>query len=1163
MSKVLVVDIETTGLDIKKDLIVEIAILELNLKNNSTKILFNSIIKEPDFNKAHFNSWIFKEGYVNANELDEAPLLDNVFDEIQNHLEKSPVTAFNKNFDLGFLRSRGFSIPKEFPCIMLVSAKLLYKLKPENGYKWPSLKKAYNFFIGKEEFSENHRALYDVSREAELLYKLYEAGEFVEMEFSNELEQLYQKYAVESLVEVNINREFVHEPKNKKEAIFYLNTKFPLHYPKSRRIFKDLNCFPLGCGKISIIDFGSGPFTFSFAFLDELLNNSYKYAGGAYDIKIIGIDKSRFSLKLGLEMMAEFTEEIGQKGYKIEYSIKYDNGNFDDIANHIGDWIRSDPSDYIYLAYSASMSSGISNIKPIINKLLELNERSKLNIIIIEPYKFNSGVDIKDLIDNYPNLNINEKHFESSCKKPNGMISDYQAIYNNFRTIIIKNCNHEIETLLQMSNFKDSKQNLTLILNKTIRWLYHERLIDYLGIALLSYDTNQSFSVINSCLPNLKNSRFLTYRIQKGLIPDKYRDITLINSAYSILSMLILKAISKKLDSHLDTSVYSSRICEVERLNRFYEFFTVGYTKYSNFELSSKFENKLLCSADIKDYFLTINRRLLSEKLKKISHKYSINEGFIPILMNSFGEGNGIPIGSSLSALIANLYLSQIDKSIKNYANVFAYGRYMDDFKIIINPIKNDKFKEAFQGFIKDELNSLDLTLNEEKFKINPINKKDFKYKYNRDFKRLTNKYFNLINPLKYGLGLLLHNLKIKKVDIKQNYKRLVNLISSLLNLNQITFIYSALFRYLVLINYKLKDSDFIDEIEKIRKTKYIEFEINENIIELDQVSINNGFISQNRVWLIKCYKFAKKMYDKLFIELSKWDALQEKINLLEKDININLKQKIKDEKRLVLDSDEFIYSLRMIKYLVYRLTRLRFYKLYHEENSVLIKLLNFIRLYFPIKLIGLILYRYNHFNILKSLLEDSMKMLDEENGLISRKIYPNDIAFLWHLLGLYYEENIEDLNVDYEYLLEQFDTILLSRPFEEKLAITEFILRLNLCNKISYSRWQLWYKLSDNLVVLKNILICMAFHNKSPQNIPNALKERIIKFYNYDECVMNLSMIVWNKIKSNNSNSVINLFETDDLFRKIQFFPKDIDLDYELKSIFDWEDGFGDIFYY
>ncbi len=88
-------------------------------------------------------------------------------------------TAFNKQFDFGFLKSRGLLI-KELPCIML-SATSLVNLPPNPGYttpKWPKVEEAWEYFFPNTEYIEAHRALDDARHEALISYELYKRGEF-------------------------------------------------------------------------------------------------------------------------------------------------------------------------------------------------------------------------------------------------------------------------------------------------------------------------------------------------------------------------------------------------------------------------------------------------------------------------------------------------------------------------------------------------------------------------------------------------------------------------------------------------------------------------------------------------------------------------------------------------------------------------------------------------------------------------------------------------------------------------------------------------------------------------------------------------------------------------------------------------------------------------
>jgi len=306
MSIILIVDIETTGLNIEKDCIVEIGIVGLDLNTGKKEELFNSLIKEPEFNQKHYNSWIFQMGYITKEEYNNAPAIQDVFNEIQEILDDNYITAFNKKFDLGFLKKKGFHISREFPCIMIVSARKMKIYSPKNGYKWPSLQEAYDFFFPKVGYNESHRAYDDAYHEAQIAYKMYKEGIFVEMEFSTELAEVYYKVTSRPYNKDNVNKSFEHYPRNPDEALYYLISKFPLHYPKVRKILKETDIIPKGCAKINIIDFGCGPLTFSLGFLEELIEISHFYGGGAYKIRIIGIDKSYDALMMVLEILNEF-----------------------------------------------------------------------------------------------------------------------------------------------------------------------------------------------------------------------------------------------------------------------------------------------------------------------------------------------------------------------------------------------------------------------------------------------------------------------------------------------------------------------------------------------------------------------------------------------------------------------------------------------------------------------------------------------------------------------------------------------------------------------------------------------------------------------------------------------------------------------------------------
>jgi len=179
-NKIAVVDVETTGLNPIYDLIIEIGIIELNLKTGETKIIFDSFVKEPKFGEEHRDSWIFDNSDISFEDIENAPLFNNLIKEIDEIFKKYPTTAFNKSFDLGFLKVRGIDIPKELPCIMRTATNICRIPFPNggSGYKWPKCQEAWDYFFPNRDYIEKHRAADDAIHEAKILFELISRGHF-------------------------------------------------------------------------------------------------------------------------------------------------------------------------------------------------------------------------------------------------------------------------------------------------------------------------------------------------------------------------------------------------------------------------------------------------------------------------------------------------------------------------------------------------------------------------------------------------------------------------------------------------------------------------------------------------------------------------------------------------------------------------------------------------------------------------------------------------------------------------------------------------------------------------------------------------------------------------------------------------------------------------
>ncbi len=180
MKKVAVVDIETTGFQPSNSLILEIGIVELDVETGEVKEIFNSCVKEPSFGTAHRRSWIFDHSDLQYDEILKAPSLEEIRKDVQDILDKYSITAFNKQFDLGFLRARGFNIPNELPCIMFESTNvcLIPSRNSRSKYKKPKVQEAWDHFFPNSDYIEGHRALDDADHEAKILYELIRTGNY-------------------------------------------------------------------------------------------------------------------------------------------------------------------------------------------------------------------------------------------------------------------------------------------------------------------------------------------------------------------------------------------------------------------------------------------------------------------------------------------------------------------------------------------------------------------------------------------------------------------------------------------------------------------------------------------------------------------------------------------------------------------------------------------------------------------------------------------------------------------------------------------------------------------------------------------------------------------------------------------------------------------------
>ena len=114
--------------------------------------------------------------------------------------------------------------------------------------------------------------------------------------------------------------------------------------------------------------------------------------------------------------------------------------------------------------------------------------------------------------------------------------------------------------------------------------------------------------------------------------------------------------------------------------------------------------------ADIRHFFASIDHRRLKRALKRLFIRRGLDMELYDLLCIYIDASDGLPLGYQTSQLFALLFLDEFDHWIKEEKGCESYGRYMDDFYIIVQT------KEAAQQLlaeIREWIDSLGLELNE------------------------------------------------------------------------------------------------------------------------------------------------------------------------------------------------------------------------------------------------------------------------------------------------------------------------------------------------------------------------------------------------------------------------------------------------------------------
>jgi len=153
-------DVETTGLNVGKDKIIELALLKINPNGSEDEKVWRINPQIPISKEAEA-----VHGITNA-DLKNEPVFEDIADDVLQFLENCDLAGYNSNkFDLPLLVEEFLRVNKEFDlmgrqCIDVQN--IFHKMEPRN------LKAAYRFYCQKE-LTDAHQAMADSKATFEIL----------------------------------------------------------------------------------------------------------------------------------------------------------------------------------------------------------------------------------------------------------------------------------------------------------------------------------------------------------------------------------------------------------------------------------------------------------------------------------------------------------------------------------------------------------------------------------------------------------------------------------------------------------------------------------------------------------------------------------------------------------------------------------------------------------------------------------------------------------------------------------------------------------------------------------------------------------------------------------------------------------------------------------
>ena len=179
----------------------------------------------------------------------------------------------------------------------------------------------------------------------------------------------------------------------------------------------------------------------------------------------------------------------------------------------------------------------------------------------------------------------------------------------------------------------------------------------------------------------LKTKTYSHGEYQEFYVHDpKRRHIHKAPVADRVIHHLLYKYLYKLWDK---TFIYDSYSCRLEkgthkgvlRIEKFIRIVSKNYTKPC-----------WALKLDIKKFFANVDhetlKKLLRQKIADLDILWLLTN-VIDSFHSESGEGKGIPLGNLTSQVFANIYMNELDQSVKHQLKVKYYIRYADDFVLL------------------------------------------------------------------------------------------------------------------------------------------------------------------------------------------------------------------------------------------------------------------------------------------------------------------------------------------------------------------------------------------------------------------------------------------------------------------------------------------------